>query len=180
MGGYGSGRYRWNVKPLVEGRQRLDVRDLSKQMKKFGEAMYRAKLVMTYEVANEKLSQPLVFTRTPCYFGGWRPWLVCPCGRRVGVLYFKGKEYRCRKCCGLAYTSQNETADIRAIRRAHKIRRLLGGQANSFLPFPHKPKGMHWKTYWVYAKKHSKAQEESWPPWLLKRLDREDLEAALF
>ncbi len=52
---------------------------------------------------------------TPCYFGGKRYWFICPliksgipCRRRVGVLYSAGKYYGCRRCCDLAYQSQQE------------------------------------------------------------------------
>lgn len=55
-------------------------------------------------------------TTTPCYFGGYRYWFICPltkngiyCGRRVGVLYLAGDWFGCRECYDLAYDSQQET-----------------------------------------------------------------------
>jgi len=55
-------------------------------------------------------------TATPCYFGGFRYWFMCPsitngmpCNTRVGVLYMGNRQLRCRRCCGLAYASQQQT-----------------------------------------------------------------------
>ena len=56
---------------------------------------------------------------TPCNFGGYRWWFICPlvsngnvCGRRVGVLYLGGKEYfGCRHCYNLTYECQRERYD---------------------------------------------------------------------
>ena len=48
---------------------------------------------------------------TRCNYGGVRKWLQCPvegCGRRVEVLYLKGKSLGCRRCLGLSYCSQRE------------------------------------------------------------------------
>jgi hypothetical protein len=52
--------------------------------------------------------------RTPCNFGGWRHWFVCPlsvsghsCGRRVTKLYLPpgGTYFGCRHCYNLTYES---------------------------------------------------------------------------
>ena len=54
---------------------------------------------------------------TPCNFGGYRYWFVCPlfasgeyCGRRVGKIYLPpgGRYYGCRHCYDLTYTSSQE------------------------------------------------------------------------
>ena len=54
---------------------------------------------------------------TPCHLGGRRPWFVCSvhtngqyCGRRVAVLYAAGELFACRRCCALAYASQQRPA----------------------------------------------------------------------
>jgi hypothetical protein len=87
---------------------------------------------------------------TPCNFGGERPWFVCPgvgCGRRVAILYGPGKYCLCRHCNDLRYESQRDDKKDRALRRAQKIRKRLGGSANMMEPFPEKPKGMHLDAY---------------------------------
>lgn len=85
---------------------------------------------------------------TPCYFGGHRPWFLCPrCDRRAGRLFLWGSELGCRQCFGLPYECQREGAFYRAIRREQKIRLRLGGGPSVGDPIPWKPKGMHWQTY---------------------------------
>ncbi len=98
--------------------------------------------------------QRVPITWTACHLGGQRPWFVCSaysngrhCGRRVAVLYAAGKLFACRRCYGLAYTSQQEGLRHRGVYRAQKIRMRLGGSANLCDPFPEKPKRMHWRTY---------------------------------
>jgi hypothetical protein len=63
----------------------------------------------------EKLSMNynVYITTTACNYGGVRHWFTCPlyrnkqyCGRRVGVLYYAGKYFGCRKCANIAYRSQ--------------------------------------------------------------------------
>ncbi|MFC1782012.1 hypothetical protein ACFL02_00315 [Planctomycetota bacterium] len=54
---------------------------------------------------------PIMFTSTPCYFGGKRFWFVCPlCSQRAGIVYLTGKFNRffCRECSNLTYESRNE------------------------------------------------------------------------
>ena len=94
--------------------------------------------------------EPVALTWTACNFGGERPWFICPgagCGRRVAVLYGPGRYFLCRHCYDLVYESQREDKMYRALRRAQKIRKHLGGSANMMEPFLEEPKGMHWKTY---------------------------------
>lgn len=93
-------------------------------------------------------------TYTPCNYGGRRPWFLCPgvingvvCGRRAALLYLRGRYFLCRHCHDLAYDSQRDGLDDRAIRRARKIRRRLGGEFGMGRPFPTKPPTMHWRTY---------------------------------
>jgi len=95
-------------------------------------------------------SYPVWLDWTDCNLGGERPWFLCPtmgCGRRVAILY-GGRIFACRHCYKLAYTSQRETDDDRAARRANKIRKRLGWQQGIFNPKGwKKPKGMHWRTF---------------------------------
>ncbi len=61
---------------------------------------------------NEQFCYRTPIVWTPCFFGGKRPWFMCPmihngqpCIRRVGVLYLVGKFFGCRKCHNLTYYS---------------------------------------------------------------------------
>ena len=57
--------------------------------------------------------------------------------------------FACRHCLKLAYASQRQEADIRAARRAEKIRvARLGWPPGVYsLRGWQKPKGMHWRTF---------------------------------
>lgn len=87
--------------------------------------------------------------RTPCHFGGSRPWFVCPspnCGRRCRKLYRLAEErWLCRVCSGARYRSQRQHAPERCLARARKLRERLGGPRIG--PLPVKPPNMHWDTY---------------------------------
>lgn len=111
----------------------------------------------------EDVKEPVPLEWTPCNFGGERPWFLCPgvrCGRRVAVLYGPGKYFLCRHCYGLSYESQRESTLYRALHKAQEIRERLGGSANMTLPFPEKPKGMHWRTYERLRNEHDEAEME--------------------
>ncbi len=86
----------------------------------------------------------IAIARTACFYGGNRPWFLCPkCGRRCGVLYFSGRGaglYECRDCVKVTYASQCEDSLGRTWIKQSKIEaRLVDGW--------HRPKGMHRKTY---------------------------------
>lgn len=57
----------------------------------------------------DSLDYKVQLVSTPCHFGGFRWWFICPlsrrgihCGRRVGVLYLS-KYAGCRDCYDLTY-----------------------------------------------------------------------------
>jgi hypothetical protein len=82
-------------------------------------------------------------------FGGQRWWFVCPNeNRRVRKLYLPlgGRRFRSRHAYRLAYASQRETVHDRAMRRARKLCRRLGGDAADDC-YPEKPPRMRWTTY---------------------------------
>ena len=113
-------------------------------------------------------SQRVTLRWIPCNFGGARPWFECSsvsvgygCGRRVAKLYLDGHVFACRQCCGLAYASQSENVRDRAMRRARKIRRRLGGELSLLDRFPGKPARMHRRTYHRLFAKAMAAQERS-------------------
>jgi hypothetical protein len=176
MGGSGSGRY--GGRPTMEGSRSLEVNRLhregwlrpgwtgtlrwSRDGEDAGSIGLRASegritLTCRYRWLDEEwqdVEEQVPIVRTPCHFGGVRPWFVCPgvvngvpCGRRVGKLYGSGRYFLCRHCHGLAYQSQREQPHERALRRANGIRVRLGGEPGMLCPFPWKPKGMHWRTY---------------------------------
>ena len=95
------------------------------------------------------MNYPVYLAWTDCHYGGQRAWWLCPavgCGRRVAVLY-GGKVYACRHCQKLAYRTQREAPDDRALRRANTLRKQLGWVAGIAHGEGTKPKGMHWRTY---------------------------------
>ena len=113
---------------------------------------------------------PVAVEWTPCHFGGERAWFLCPargCGRRVATLW-GGEIFACRQCHNLAYDSQNETAHSRALGKVQAIRVKLGGEPAG--DFPPKPKGMHWRTYRRWRQKADEAEDQSWPPMILRML----------
>ncbi len=118
----------------------------------------------------EGIRDSIPLTWTPCNYGGQRPWFQCPgmvngtrCGRRVAMLYQRGKYFRCRTCHNLGYSTQREPVTERLRGRACRIRKRLGGPPNIFAPFPPKPKGMHWKTYFRLEDRAEKAEMQYMP-----------------
>ena len=73
------------------------------------------------------------FTETRTCFGGRRRWFACPrCSRPCRVLF--GGPFRCRRCHGLHYSSQYQTAGDRAIGRLQALRTRLGGSGDLVEP----------------------------------------------
>lgn len=73
---------------------------------------------------------------------------ICPdCTRRVATLYLKDLYFRCRRCGQLGYQSQRRSRATRALEKAARIKRQLGGMGEYAEPVPARPKGMHQKTY---------------------------------
>jgi hypothetical protein len=190
MGGCGSGSwYRGSSKNTVEGCKSLDVNWLNRKGylasgmwatvrwtrngEDSGNISLRAevgRIVLEYRSRSgggdwESVTEPVRLTWTWCNYGGQRPWFICPgagCGRRVGKLYAAGRYFLCRHCYDLAYDCQRETAHDRLLRKAQNIRQRLGGSASIAEPFPWKPKGMHWKTYWRIRERSEDAELLSW------------------
>lgn len=125
-------------------------------------------IILLYSVNGEQVAERVPISWTACNYGGSRPWAHCPaCHARVAVLY-GGKRFLCRKCHGLNYSSTREDASTRGIVKAQAIRERLGGSANMSKPFPWKPKGMHWRTYWRLREE----AEESYVKGMASLLDR--------
>ncbi len=189
MGGLGSGnRYRFDKKSTTDECRSLDVRRFHREgllksgnvfswrwsragqeVASIGAFVYQDKIVLSYRHRSgpagewEDVKEPVSLEWTACNFGGERPWFVCPgvgCGRKVAILYGPGKYFLCRHCYDLRYESQREDEKDRALRRARKIRRRLGGSANMLKPFPERPKGMHHDTYMRLFWEHDEAERE--------------------
>ena len=110
MGGSGSGSwYRWDSKSTTESQHRIDIRWLKKQRylrpdtmgtlswswrdKQTGSIGFRMeadRMVLNYRHRPhggdwEDVEQAISFYRTPCNYGGFRTWFLCPrCWQRKG------------------------------------------------------------------------------------------------
>ena len=95
---------------------------------------------LNYSINDQPSNQRIALTRTPCNYGGVRPWFVCPVhGERVAVLYLRAGRFACRHCQRIAYASQSDDAIGRDWRKQSKHESKLGrGWA--------RPKGMHHTT----------------------------------
>jgi hypothetical protein len=189
MGGVGSGSwYRFNKKSTTDKCQSIDVRYLhrngllqpghsfslrwsraGRQTSSICGVAYRDQVTLLYRHRRgtggewEDVKETVPLSWTACNFGAERPWFICPgagCGRRVAVLYGPGKYFLCRHCYDLTYQSQRNNKIYRALHRAQKIRKRLGGSANIMEPFPEKPKGMHHETYMRLFWEHHEAEME--------------------
>jgi hypothetical protein len=83
-------------------------------------------------------------------FGGQRWWFICPSkNRRVRTLYLPlgGHRFRSRRAYRLAYASQREAVHDRAMRRARKLCRRLGGDPMDDHYPPEKSPRMREATY---------------------------------
>ena len=174
-------------KTTTESQHRVDVRYLKKQgflqpgvsgslswtcrgeqTGSIGFRMEKDRMVLNYRHRSnggewESLEYSIGLNRTPCNYGGFRVWLLCPrCNRRVVLLYGAGKYFLCRHCHGLTYASQQEPDYDRMMRKAQKIRRKLGGAESSMEPFPEKPQGMHWRTYNRFRVKALHLEQLGW------------------
>lgn len=160
------GGWRWNAgrrgyKGKAETCQRLDVREWQRRGtlrpgywgtwswrnsatgEQTGSISYRVEqgaAELIYTLNGEPRSQRVPLLSTPCHYGGTRPWFACPhCTARVAVIYLRRGGFYCRKCAGVAYSSQSENACDRTWRIQQKAEAKLGKGWR-------RPKGMHHKT----------------------------------
>ena len=86
-------------------------------------------LILDYRVSRpgqkwHTMRERVGLDRTPCTFGGSRPWFVCPgCRTRRAVLFCVGGLFRCRVCHDLAYRSTRESSGKRVRRNGGKLHR---------------------------------------------------------
>lgn len=173
MGGSGSGnRWRWGSRDTCESYTRIELPSLRKRGmlrpgycgslswnrggEPAGDIRFRMhesgmELIYKYRSAGEDewrdVNEFVPFAFTDQHLGGRRRWFQCKSCRRLCAVLYGGTHYRCRKCWNLAYQTQNEDPASRAIMKAGKLRKRLGGSECTEDPFPDKPKGMHWRTY---------------------------------
>jgi hypothetical protein len=107
-----------------------------------------------------QVNELVPFAYTPTRFGGRRQWLTCLKCRRRCRRIFGGSYFRCRQCHGLVYASTREPIYQRAIDRADRLRKRVGGNRGAFdgEPFPPKPKRMRWRTYQRLEKQYEELQ----------------------
>jgi hypothetical protein len=196
MGGYGSGRRWGGGKETTSDYRRLDIRWWHREgllvpgrssvckWTRNGEVVALInvrteadRVVLSYRQrrngeAWKSEEYPVFLDWTPCNYGGQRAWFLCPargCGRRAAVLY-GGAIFACRHCHQLAYESQRESVNDRALRRHQDIRMRLGGSGSTLEPFPTKPEGMHWRTYHRLCGEAEETFRRSVPDWLLRQI----------
>jgi len=171
MGGIGSGRSSYSTSPTVDQSRKLEVRYLSKHglldeasvvtlhwnmgLQDSGSAQIWCLVDVIFISFGVKqlnntwkpFRQKVVVDRTPCHFGGFRKWFLCPgCSARVRVLSLSRSGFYCRHCLGLKYQSQRLRSAERALQQMHKLEHRIfehyeSGHGSG------KRKGMHWSTY---------------------------------
>jgi hypothetical protein len=189
MGGPGSGDwYRRDKRNHVKSRLYIDIRVLKQKGMLFPgsscQLMWktehddgyttldckakRDRLVIDYKYDGitgdqETFQNVIDFDFTPCHFGGRRIWFLCPiCRKRIAVVYISQVGFSCRHCCDLVYLSQSQNKEDRMMLKAKMIHFRLGGTGDITCPFPPKPKGMHWRTYWRLYKQEAELLQPTW------------------
>lgn len=120
------------------------------------------------DASSRATTQKIKLARDRRNFGGAQRYFVCPdCGRWAWKLYDVGiGRFGCRHCGQLTHQSQREGSWVRALWRASKIRRYLGGSGNLSDPFPPRPAKMTMRIYECLC--NEARQLETLPPqaWL--------------
>jgi hypothetical protein len=179
MGGYGSGRH--SIQPKIEECNSLDTNQLQRngclengwngtmtwsrngvKISSIGIHASNNSLHLSYCTKEYvTVSQSVTIERLPCRFGGSRAYFRCKCSKRVINLYSAGKNFRCRHCYRLPYSSKNESHLDRALRQRSKHRRRLNGNIGLEAYMTQKPKGMWWRTYYRLQKRAYEAEQRS-------------------
>ena len=132
---------------------KLSISSYRDQLRKSGKVN---SIELAYSYRSKSYSYIVQLTKTPCTYGGYRHWWLCPkCSKRVSVLYCAGI-YVCRHCIGANYSSQLQQPIDRLFSRVEGIRARLGWQAGIAHGNQGRPKGMHFTTYYKLVTEHDK------------------------
>lgn len=157
---WGAGRPGWHVK--AEHCRRLDVRrwhregllrpgtssawvwtdaESGERRASIGFSVAAYSVNLSFNLNGEPITQHVPLDRTPCTYGGVRPWFRCPkCSRRVAVLFLRAAGFACRRCQRVAYASQSDDPCGRTWRKQSKLEARLAENLK-------RPRGMHRQTY---------------------------------
>jgi hypothetical protein len=193
MGGFGSGRCRWQRKKVtLDASLRLDVRYLKRQdMLQSGsynmswhrrgtpsgnvsiQIVAGVSMTVSYQCLEktteewQPIEQVVYLAHTACSFGGSRHWFVCPsCSQRMAVVVVDGALVACRHCLRLPYASCNGDRIDRSVSRRDKYKAKLGGDKG----LQQRPKGMHHRTWQRLRLQYRNTALQGWQ-WVDARLD---------
>ena len=122
---------------------RLSISQYREQLKQ-GNAKY---IEVSYSYRSKPYQYSIQLSKTPCNYGHYRHWWLCPkCSKRVSVLYCAGL-YVCRHCIGANYGSQLQQPVDRIYSKLNALRERLGWQVGIIHGIGERPKGMHHSTY---------------------------------
>jgi len=144
---------RTNVKLRAEQVHQLDVRRLNVDHGYRG-LVGLGGVQVDYRVEGdlfiiESSDQIVRLEKTPCNYGGNRWWFRCPCcDKRVALLYARDRQYLCRNCHDLPYTTQRIKKMERLMIKIFKIRDQLKASPDFSKPALLKPRGMHFTTFY--------------------------------
>lgn len=132
---------------------KLNISRYRDQLRRSGKA---SSIELNYSYRGKSYKYSVQLTRTPCNYGNYRHWWLCPlCSKRVSVLYCAGA-YVCRHCLNAPYGSQLQQPIDRLFSRANAIRQRLGWQAGIAHGYGERPKGMHHSTYYKLLNEYDK------------------------
>jgi hypothetical protein len=141
---------------IVESLGHIDVNELNR-LGAFARPMYypfmslrTSRHLIEYhpDTWGDRQPQRIRVQWTYCHFGGWRPWMTCLCGRRVGKLYHGNGFLGCRQCGEMQYESQRRGRRGRLHLKATRIRQRLGDEGRPGIdPISARPWRMQQRTY---------------------------------
>ena len=138
---------------------RLSISSYRDQLRQSGTA---SSIEVNYSYRGKSYRYSVQLTRTPCNYGNYRHWWLCPsCSKRVAVLYCAGA-YVCRHCLNAPYGSQLQQPIDRLVSRADTIRHRLGWQSGIAHSNQGRPKGMHFTTYYRLVNEHDRLTAKIW------------------